>query len=689
MLNFLNTTVLFAAAAALIPLLIHLFSKRKVKTVEFSSLRHLKAMQKRQVRRLKIKQLLLLLIRMLIILTVVLAFARPTTKDSQAGSHAAVSAAILFDNSASMNRFVTDGNLFDLAKMRTYDLLDIFGEADEICLIPLSSSTISGDIKLASSATSRKILDRIDHAGGKGDLNTALNRASLLLSNAKNLNREIYLVTDRQQTLLPDTVAALNYDGHLFALNLPMEEHDNCGVTSVDLGGQLIIPGHDFIISATIKNYTADNKNEMIASLFFNGNRVAQSDFSAKAGEETLITFERSVSRTGLHQGYIEISDDKFPSDNRYYFSFDIPERFNLLIIDGDQTGRLLQLALSPSENINSFWSVQTVQTDNLTGLNIWEYDAIILAGAPRLDETYIQRLESFVNRGRSLFITYGISTDVDFFNNNYSKLSGLTITRAAPPQVSREGFYSLAGADVNHPIFSIFDLKNHNLPEIKFYALPKTKVANEAQTIMSFTGNHPALVEYNYNNNRVITMTAMVAPTHSDLAASAFFVPLISRIAEYIAADLSEYDTKLFCGEPIYRSLDDNIPINQTVALLTPDSSRINLMPEDINGRLMLKIPPLHQPGFYPIVSRGETVDLMPVNLTITETDLEIFDWDRFEKSWQLEEINQLDNKIDLTQALASFRFGRELWPWFIWLAVMLIIAEIMLARGKTVEEE
>ncbi|HOD66787.1 MAG TPA: BatA domain-containing protein, partial [candidate division Zixibacteria bacterium] len=73
MFNFLNSGVLFAALAALIPLLIHLFSKRRVKIVEFSSLKHLKEMQRRQVRRLKIRQILLLLLRMAIILALVLA----------------------------------------------------------------------------------------------------------------------------------------------------------------------------------------------------------------------------------------------------------------------------------------------------------------------------------------------------------------------------------------------------------------------------------------------------------------------------------------------------------------------------------------------------------------------------------------------------------------------------------------
>ena len=51
MFSFLNATALFAAAAALIPLIIHLFSRRRVKIVEFSSLKHLKAMQRRQAGR--------------------------------------------------------------------------------------------------------------------------------------------------------------------------------------------------------------------------------------------------------------------------------------------------------------------------------------------------------------------------------------------------------------------------------------------------------------------------------------------------------------------------------------------------------------------------------------------------------------------------------------------------------------
>ena len=79
-MTFLNSVMLFALLAASIPIIIHLITRRKAKTILFSSLRFLKILENEQIKRLKIKQILLLIIRILIILFIILAFARPTLK---------------------------------------------------------------------------------------------------------------------------------------------------------------------------------------------------------------------------------------------------------------------------------------------------------------------------------------------------------------------------------------------------------------------------------------------------------------------------------------------------------------------------------------------------------------------------------------------------------------------------------
>ncbi|MCW8803913.1 MAG: BatA domain-containing protein, partial [Ignavibacteriaceae bacterium] len=77
-MTFLNPAVLFGLLAASIPIIIHLLNLRKLKIIEFSTLQFLKELQKNKIRKIKLKQWLLLALRVLIILCIVTAFARPT-----------------------------------------------------------------------------------------------------------------------------------------------------------------------------------------------------------------------------------------------------------------------------------------------------------------------------------------------------------------------------------------------------------------------------------------------------------------------------------------------------------------------------------------------------------------------------------------------------------------------------------
>ena len=76
-MTFLNPFVLLGLAAAAIPILIHLLNKRKLRTIDFSTLSFLKELQRNTMRKIAIRQWLLLLLRTFMILFLVLAFSRP------------------------------------------------------------------------------------------------------------------------------------------------------------------------------------------------------------------------------------------------------------------------------------------------------------------------------------------------------------------------------------------------------------------------------------------------------------------------------------------------------------------------------------------------------------------------------------------------------------------------------------
>src|SRR3989449_10329845 len=102
---FLNPLVLLGLAAAAIPLILHLLNLRKLRTIEFSTLTFLKELQQTKIRRLKLRQLLLLIVRTLLVVLIILAFARPALRGTilgGIGSEAPSSIVFILDDSFSM-----------------------------------------------------------------------------------------------------------------------------------------------------------------------------------------------------------------------------------------------------------------------------------------------------------------------------------------------------------------------------------------------------------------------------------------------------------------------------------------------------------------------------------------------------------------------------------------------------------
>src|SRR5438552_10339834 len=142
-MTFLNPLYLIGLAASALPVLFHLFARRRSRRVEFSSLRFLQKLEKTSMRAVKIRQILLLIIRTLLITAVVLAFARPALRGYLGGvfgsSHANTSMVFLIDNSASMSRSDERGELLKQVREAASAITQVFSEGDDATVIPLAS----------------------------------------------------------------------------------------------------------------------------------------------------------------------------------------------------------------------------------------------------------------------------------------------------------------------------------------------------------------------------------------------------------------------------------------------------------------------------------------------------------------------------------------------------------------------
>lgn len=201
-MTFLNPLYLIALTAAAIPILLHLLNLRRLRVVEFSTLAFLKELQRSRIRRLKLKQWLLLLLRTLVIVFIVLAFTRPALRsamDFLPGTAARNSVVIVLDDSYSMQVSDEGGRFLAQARARALAVCDLLGPGDEAALVRTSEAGAPHTFTSSITALRREI-QLTAPTFTRADLREALAAASVLLQKSTNVNREVYVITDMQRT---------------------------------------------------------------------------------------------------------------------------------------------------------------------------------------------------------------------------------------------------------------------------------------------------------------------------------------------------------------------------------------------------------------------------------------------------------------------------------------------------------
>ena len=204
-MTFLNPFILVGLLAAGIPILLHLLNLRKLKTIEFSTLSFLKELQRTKIRRIKIRQWLLLLLRSLLVVLIVLAFARPTLKGSLGvgvGQRAKTTSVFLIDDSQSITAIDDKGELLRQAKDAALQAIDLLKEGDEVFFLKLSdvgTGGAEGYKPVRNLEFLRSIVRELRPSFRHVTIEDGLRLAAKLLVGATNFNREVYLFSDFQK----------------------------------------------------------------------------------------------------------------------------------------------------------------------------------------------------------------------------------------------------------------------------------------------------------------------------------------------------------------------------------------------------------------------------------------------------------------------------------------------------------
>jgi len=191
---FLAPAFLALGLLAGVPLLVHLLRRRVGRVLDFPAVRYLERMEQEHSRDLKLRNRLLLILRLLAVLALALAAARPIARWLGVG-HAPIAVAIVVDNSLSTG-VVQDGRLlFDSLRGDVRRLVGELTTDDRAWLVTADGRVIGG-----TPATLQAGLDGLQPLGGRGDLAAATRRAVGLARSGTPRTPVVAIVSDGQRS---------------------------------------------------------------------------------------------------------------------------------------------------------------------------------------------------------------------------------------------------------------------------------------------------------------------------------------------------------------------------------------------------------------------------------------------------------------------------------------------------------
>ncbi|MGC9455502.1 MAG: BatA domain-containing protein [Phycisphaerae bacterium] len=522
-------------AAVAVPVVIHLLSRRRFRTRYWAAMRFLLESLRENRRRLRIEELILLLLRCLIVLVLAAGLARFTGCGASGilGDDAAKTVVYILDDSPSMTQRAGDTSAFASAKEDLSAALAELGQQDRVAVITTSAAagdepvlplSFVGDLDIESLSARLESLPASDLSARTA---TALETAGDMLSGVdgpkwlvlmSDCRAGDYSAGEEHQRLRERFAAIRDTGAKTMVMDYARPPRDNLTIRSMELLDSFAIADAPARVRVTVQNnspasatavevgvdmLTPSGAGELIeASL-----PVAVIDSIKPHGRgfcELAVTFPQA----GPAVLRAEIPADELGADNTAYLAVDVRDAVRMLVVDGDAdtSGRggaatFIARALDPNNDGGYGYRVDVIAPGRFAETDLNDYHMLALANVPSFspataemalsEETdgestdlrypQIAALESFVRDGGGLLIFTGPRVNTRFYNRRlYRGGQGLLpVPLAAPVGESdlTNGFVRLDAASIrDQGPLRVFSGEGAGLLEVfRFFGFTRT----------------------------------------------------------------------------------------------------------------------------------------------------------------------------------------------------------------------
>jgi hypothetical protein len=705
-MTFLNPAILWALAAVSIPILIHIFNLKRTKKIEFSTLMFLKEIQQSKYRRIKLKQLLILLCRIAFIILLVMMFARPfdTGFLGSPGNKAKSSVLLILDDSFSMLARTSSGNELDAAKRKISETIDILGSDDEIYFTTVSAINSAGKNFLVNDPNRLKdSLTAIKPSDITRNLNEVLYYANDILKSSTNSYKEIYLFTDGQKSFIENSSTINNAafstaETRISIVYTGSRTANNLSIDTLNLISKIFEKNRPVKLQASVtnhNNYNVVNKSLVLSSGTVKDEKV----IDVPANSTVEVEFIMKPESAGFTGGAIElvqseIADDEISGDNKQYFTFYVPQKVNVLLASGSPSGsEYLKLALSSSEELfrteNSegkvYFDINEISGTDVSGYDLNKYDCIILSGKSGFADNETKKLAEYIDNGGGVIVYPGLTSSPESYNNSLMKSLDLPYINSRFTESTPAGFDKI---DYSHPVFEGVFKKvsgENSVPES-----PAVKsgfgLAGGVNSIsvVTLTNGKNFLVEYSKGKGKLLMFAVSPDFSDSDFPAKNLFPPVTVRSVLYMA-NINGIKPGI-PGRDYFADISGQNPADSLELSSGPKENKRNIIPYQENIQLMNMQENIKNSSVYSLSSGGNELIRFPVNYEKKESYTARMA--PKETKEYLKTIYNIDAEIvepneTVSASILNIRTGSDLWQYFLIASLIFLLIEYLLARS------
>jgi hypothetical protein len=678
-MHFVYPAFLFSLFVLAIPVIIHLFYFRRFKQVLFSNIRFLKLIRNEKQSKNNLKQLILLILRLLALAFLIFAFAQPylPVKDNRIKSgKKAIS--IYIDNSMSMENIGSTGTMLDNAKKIAAEIVKAYDINDEYQVI--TNDLAAKHQRFYEQGNIQSLISEIGISPFSKKLSTVLQRQISNINESKANNRIIYVLSDMQKTSAD--LANLNKDSSVVKYFIPISApaSNNIAIDSAWIDKPILRLNQQVNLKVNITNYGDKAVEDATITLQMNGVQKGLANYNLAPNQTITITIPFTISQPGWNKLVLNITDYPFTFDDDYYMSFYIRDKINILCLNNDvKTNPFIRSVFSTDE----YFSYNQELISMFNNIDMNKYQFLILNEITGIDAGMITKLINYVSDGGNLLLipTSQNKSLPDTYNPLLSNFSfaGFDRIENLEMKVSNMNIENSLLRDIFTKV-----PQNADLPKVrKFYSRLVNQFSTET-SLLKLDNNQSLLAYVPYNRGNVFVLSVPLNDEWSNFPRHAIFLPVMYQLAlQYINKIPLSFD--LVPNKSI--ELNDVQTNSKVVYTLKSDNKSFIPDQKIINGHLTLFTnEDFSKSGFYTLTNslnpdRDDPV--LAFNYQRNESNTACFSTQELKKLSDQKSFNLIKSKNNNSKVIIErIKSGRPLWKVFIIFVLIFLTSEILVIR-------